>query len=56
MAVVGKGFAVLQSGKVRASGGLVWLVWLAVHAGCWSVVARGAAAPVRKRVEGVARA
>jgi heme A synthase len=32
------------------------LVWLAVHAGCWSVVARGAAAPVRKRVEGVARA
>ncbi len=31
MAAVGKGFAVLQSGKVRASGGLVWLVWLAVH-------------------------
>jgi NADH dehydrogenase FAD-containing subunit len=31
MAVVGKGFAVLQSGKARASGGLVWLVWLAVH-------------------------
>ena len=31
MAVVGKGFAVLQSGRARASGGLVWLVWLAVH-------------------------
>jgi NADH dehydrogenase FAD-containing subunit len=31
MAVVGKGFAVPQSGKARASGGLVWLVWLAVH-------------------------
>jgi NADH dehydrogenase FAD-containing subunit len=31
MAVVGKGFAVLQSGKVRASGGLTWLLWLAVH-------------------------
>ena len=31
MAVVGKGFAVIQSGKFRASGGLIWLVWLAVH-------------------------
>src|SRR5712664_631092 len=31
MAVVGKGFAVIQSGKFRASGALVWLVWLAVH-------------------------
>jgi NADH dehydrogenase len=31
MAVVGQGFAVLQSGKIRARGGLVWLVWLAVH-------------------------
>lgn len=33
------------------------LVWFSVHAGCWSVVARGAAeAPVPKRAEGVARA
>ena len=31
MAVVGQGFAVLQSGKVRASGGLTWLAWLGVH-------------------------
>ena len=31
MAVVGKGFAVMQSGRVRASGRVVWLVWLAVH-------------------------
>src|SRR5467141_1834198 len=31
MAVVGKGFAVIQSGKFRASGGLVWLAWLGVH-------------------------
>jgi NADH dehydrogenase FAD-containing subunit len=31
MAVVGKGFALLQSGRVRASGRMVWLVWLAVH-------------------------
>ena len=31
MAVVGKGFAILQSGKIRASGGLVWFIWLSVH-------------------------
>jgi len=31
MAVVGKGFAVLQSGKVRRSGFGAWLVWAAVH-------------------------
>jgi NADH dehydrogenase FAD-containing subunit len=31
MAVVGKGFAVVQGGKFRASGGLVWVLWLAVH-------------------------
>jgi NADH dehydrogenase len=31
MAVVGKGFAVLQSGKVRISGLVAWLVWAAVH-------------------------
>jgi NADH dehydrogenase FAD-containing subunit len=31
MAVVGKGFAILQSGRVRASGRVVWLAWLAVH-------------------------
>jgi NADH:quinone reductase (non-electrogenic) len=31
MAVVGKGFAVLQSGKVHVSGFLAWLVWAAVH-------------------------
>jgi NADH dehydrogenase FAD-containing subunit len=31
MAVVGKGFAVLQSGKVQLSGGLAWLAWAAVH-------------------------
>jgi NADH:ubiquinone reductase (H+-translocating) len=31
MAVVGKGFAVLESGKVRLSGLLAWLVWAAVH-------------------------
>lgn len=31
LAVVGKGFAVLQSGKVRISGFLAWLVWAAVH-------------------------
>jgi NADH dehydrogenase FAD-containing subunit len=31
MAVVGKGFAVLQSGKVRLSGSLAWLAWAAVH-------------------------
>ncbi|MFZ0589302.1 MAG: NAD(P)/FAD-dependent oxidoreductase [Bryobacteraceae bacterium] len=31
MAVVGKGFAVLQSGKVQVSGVLAWLAWAAVH-------------------------
>jgi NADH:ubiquinone reductase (H+-translocating) len=31
MAVVGKGFAVLQSGKVQISGSLAWLAWAAVH-------------------------
>jgi len=31
MAVVGKGFAVLQSGKVRISGFVAWLAWVAVH-------------------------
>jgi NADH dehydrogenase FAD-containing subunit len=31
MAVIGKGFAVLQSGRVRGSGRLAWLVWAAVH-------------------------
>jgi NADH:ubiquinone reductase (H+-translocating) len=31
MAVVGKGFAVLESGKVRLSGLVAWLVWAAVH-------------------------
>ena len=31
LAVVGKGFAVLQTSKVRLSGFLPWLVWAAVH-------------------------
>jgi NADH dehydrogenase len=31
LAVVGKGFAVLQSGRVRISGFLAWLAWAAVH-------------------------
>jgi NADH dehydrogenase FAD-containing subunit len=31
LAVVGKGFAVLQSGKVHLSGFLAWLIWAAVH-------------------------
>ena len=31
MAVVGKGFAVLQSGKVQISGLLAWMTWAAVH-------------------------
>jgi NADH:ubiquinone reductase (H+-translocating) len=31
MAVVGKGFAVLQSGKVRISGFLAWLAWAGLH-------------------------
>ena len=31
MAVVGKGFAVLQSGKVQTSGFSAWLIWAFVH-------------------------
>jgi len=31
MAVVGKGFAVLQSDRLQRSGFVVWLVWAAVH-------------------------
>jgi NADH dehydrogenase len=31
MAVVGKGFAVLQSGGIHISGFLAWLAWAAVH-------------------------
>ena len=31
MAVVGKGFAVLQSGKLHVKGFLAWLAWAAVH-------------------------
>jgi NADH dehydrogenase FAD-containing subunit len=31
MAVVGKGFAVLQTGKVRITGFVAWLAWAAVH-------------------------
>jgi NADH dehydrogenase FAD-containing subunit len=31
MAVVGKGFAVLESGKVKLSGLVAWLTWAAVH-------------------------
>jgi NADH dehydrogenase FAD-containing subunit len=31
LAVVGKGFAVLQTGKIHLSGFLAWLVWAGVH-------------------------
>jgi NADH dehydrogenase FAD-containing subunit len=31
MAVVGKGFAVLQTGRLRLSGFLAWMAWAAVH-------------------------
>jgi NADH dehydrogenase FAD-containing subunit len=31
LAVVGKGFAILQCGKVRMSGCPAWLVWAAIH-------------------------
>jgi NADH:ubiquinone reductase (H+-translocating) len=31
MAVVGKGFAVLQSGKIQMSGFIAWLAWAGVH-------------------------
>jgi NADH:ubiquinone reductase (H+-translocating) len=31
MAVVGKGFAILQTGRIRISGFLAWMAWAAVH-------------------------
>jgi NADH dehydrogenase len=31
LAVVGKGFAILQSGRVCLSGFLAWIVWVAIH-------------------------
>jgi NADH dehydrogenase len=31
MAVVGKGFAILQSGKAKLSGFVAWLAWAAIH-------------------------
>jgi len=31
MAVVGKGFAIMQSGKFRLSGFLAWLAWAVIH-------------------------
>lgn len=31
MAVVGKGFAIIQSGKIRLSGFVAWLAWAFVH-------------------------
>jgi NADH dehydrogenase FAD-containing subunit len=31
MAVVGKGFAILQSGKIQMSGFLAWLAWVGIH-------------------------
>src|SRR6201987_5001676 len=31
LAVVGKGFAILQSGKVAISGFLAWMAWAAIH-------------------------
>src|SRR5277367_6608389 len=31
MAVVGKGFAVMQSGKIHLSGFFAWLAWAAIH-------------------------
>ena len=31
MAVVGKGYAVLQSGKVQVSGFVAWLAWAFIH-------------------------
>jgi NADH:ubiquinone reductase (H+-translocating) len=31
MAVVGKGVAVLQSGKLRMAGLVAWLAWVAIH-------------------------
>ena len=35
MAVVGKGFAVLQSGKIRVSGVLAWLAWAECISSSW---------------------
>jgi NADH dehydrogenase FAD-containing subunit len=31
MAIIGKGFAILETGKVHVSGFLAWLAWAAVH-------------------------
>ena len=31
LAVAGKGFAILQSGNVRLSGHIAWLVWVVIH-------------------------
>jgi NADH:quinone reductase (non-electrogenic) len=31
LAVVGKGFAVLQTGKVKLSGFFAWIIWAAIH-------------------------
>jgi len=31
MAVVGKNFAILESGRLRMSGFVTWLVWVALH-------------------------
>jgi NADH dehydrogenase FAD-containing subunit len=31
MAVVGRGFAILQAGKVKVSGFPAWLAWAAIH-------------------------
>lgn len=39
MAVVGQGFAILQTAKIRTSGRLVWLAWLGVH--LWALAQPG---------------
>ena len=31
MAVVGKGYAILQTGKLAISGVLAWMAWAAIH-------------------------
>jgi hypothetical protein len=31
MAVVGKGFAILETGKLAISGFLAWMAWAAIH-------------------------
>jgi NADH dehydrogenase len=31
MAVVGRSFAILESGRLRTSGRLTWLIWVALH-------------------------